>query len=246
MSEATKAAYLTDTNISDLQNGQRLIYNGTEWVNTVQQDISKLIELSDISATNVAASGIGNLAYDSSIGKFTYTPPEQTLNNLTDTNLSTLQDGQGLIYNGTNWANKGPIYASAELDRQKITISTESEVYPFISKFGTGITVADGNTLFTVIHDGWYSISFVFSYVGTISGQFSEATLKVNAGGTTYDLVNQESNTTVPGTKGSFGGSFLKELNAGDTVYFAATFLNNAAQSGGHFLSGSASLVKID
>ena len=174
------------------------------------------------------------------------TTPDHTLDSLTDTSLSNLQNGQSLIYNGTNWANKGPIYASAELDRQKITISTESEVYPFISKFGTGITVADGNTLFTVIHDGWYSISFVFSYVGTISGQFSEATLKVNAGGTTYNLVNQESNTTVPGTKGSFGGSFLKELNAGDTVYFAATFLNNASQSGGHFLSGSASLVKID
>lgn len=64
---------LSDTAISNPQDGQSLIYNSGQWINA---NSAGAVTLGSFSATNDTASGNGSLSYDNSTGTFTFTPPD--------------------------------------------------------------------------------------------------------------------------------------------------------------------------
>jgi len=99
---------LTDINLTDpLQNGQSLIYNGTNWANTIPDHT--LTSLTDTSLTPLKNGQ--SLIYNGT--NWANDAYETTLADLTDTDLTNpLQNGQSLIYNGTNWANTTPTLTS--------------------------------------------------------------------------------------------------------------------------------------
>ena len=275
MSEATKAAYLTDTNISNLQNGQRLIYDGTDWVNTSQQDISNLIELSDLSATNVAASGIGNLAYDSSTGKFTHTPPDVT-SLISATNVAASGIGNLDYDSSTGKFTYTP-------PKQTVANLTDTELSPlqsgqrliyngakwvnvapifasvklpnvlqlggvldgFVKEVDIGINVLDGANLFRITVAGWYSLGFTFNYAG---GAFGTG---ANYEADFYIYLNGNSHQNIKNihneaAAGSFGGSYLIQLSLNDVISFRMSFGDGAGSFFDLVVNGFASLVKVD
>jgi len=67
---------LSDTVVTTPADGQLLGYNSGQWINVAAPVATGGVELTDLSATNDAASGAGSLAYDSALGVFTFTPPD--------------------------------------------------------------------------------------------------------------------------------------------------------------------------
>lgn len=81
---------LSDTIINSPQDGQLLGYNSGQWINVAAPQAQGGVELADLSATNSIASGIGSLAYDNSLGVFTFTPPDlSSYAGLTDFSVTT-------------------------------------------------------------------------------------------------------------------------------------------------------------
>lgn len=80
-------------------------------------DISNKIEFSSLSVVNQAASGVGDLSYDDTTGRFDFTPPAPSLNSLTDVNLSeTIQNSEIIQWNGNNWTNVSVSNVYPDLD----------------------------------------------------------------------------------------------------------------------------------
>jgi hypothetical protein len=96
---------LSDTVITTPQDGQLLGYNSGQWINVAAPVAQSGIELTDLSATNGSASGAGSLAYDNTLGVFTFTPPDlSTYANLNSFSVTTsaASAGGSLSYsNGT-------------------------------------------------------------------------------------------------------------------------------------------------
>ena len=99
-------------------------WNGESW--TAAGSGATATDLTVFSATNVAASGGGSLAYNSNTGDFTFTPPNLSsyltsvgvINNHTDVNISNIADGQLLKYStfSGDWENWTPNYLTSETD----------------------------------------------------------------------------------------------------------------------------------
>ena len=102
---------ITDVNITNLQDNQILKYNSStsKWQNEADGGGGGGIQLTDLSVgTEGTASGDGDVSYNNSTGVFTYTPPDLSsyltsvsLNDLTDTTITSPANGQVLKYNST-------------------------------------------------------------------------------------------------------------------------------------------------
>ena len=96
---------LSDTSITTPQDGQLLGYSSGQWINVAAPQAQGGIELTDLSATNATASGGGSLAYDNTLGVFTFTPPDLSTYATTSSfsvTTSTASGGGSLTYsNGT-------------------------------------------------------------------------------------------------------------------------------------------------
>ena len=76
-------------------------------------------------STRVAAPGVPNLTYDTSIKRLTYTPPN--LANVGDVTISSPADGQILVYNNTSsqWENVNGSFL------EDITVTTNAAGTPY-------------------------------------------------------------------------------------------------------------------
>ena len=96
---------LSDTSISNVQDGQLLGYNSGQWINVAAPQAQSGIALTDLSATTATASGSGSLSYDSGLGVFTFTPPNLSAYATTSSfsvTTNTANSGGSLTYsNGT-------------------------------------------------------------------------------------------------------------------------------------------------
>jgi hypothetical protein len=159
---------------------------------------------------------------------------------LTDTNVSNLQNGQRLIYDGTDWVNKAPIFASVSLSSKLVTGSA-SPLGGFTTEVANGINVLDGDNLFKITVPGWYSFGLAFNYRGLSStSPLYKSTLRINLN--EFDTHQTLENIAPSSAAGTFGGSFLIELAVNDRVHLAASFEGGL----GHVMDGYASLVKVD
>ena len=102
---------LTDVTIASPANGQVLKYNGTAWVNGIDEvgDSLTLDNLTDVVITGTPSNG-QVLKYDTGTSKWINAADalgdSLTLDNLTDVVITgTPSTGQILKYNGTNWVN---------------------------------------------------------------------------------------------------------------------------------------------
>jgi len=94
---------LSDTSISNVQDGQLLGYNSGQWINVAAPQAQGGIELTDLSATTATASGSGSLSYDSGLGVFTFTPPNLSAYATTSSfsvTTNTASGGGSLSYTG--------------------------------------------------------------------------------------------------------------------------------------------------
>lgn len=104
------------------------------------------ISLTDLSATNVAASGIGNLSYDSSNGKFTYTPPD----------LSSLNTAETMPYSANNFI------VTANTTDTSISLINEIGLLSGETTF-MSITVFKTNSNSSI--EGGYISKYIYSFV---------------------------------------------------------------------------------
>ena len=91
---------LSNTSITNVQDGQRLVYSSGQWINT---SATGGVGFDDFSVTVAGESGGGNLSYSS--GAFTYTPPDlnsfATLSGFSVT-TDAAQSGGSLSYNNSD------------------------------------------------------------------------------------------------------------------------------------------------
>jgi hypothetical protein len=91
---------LSNTSITNVQDGQRLVYSSGQWINT---SATGGVGFDDFSVTVAGESGGGDLAYSS--GAFTYTPPDlnsfATLSGFSVT-TDAAQSGGSLSYDDSN------------------------------------------------------------------------------------------------------------------------------------------------
>lgn len=91
---------LSNTSITNVQDGQRLVYSSGQWINT---SATGGVGFDDFSVTVAGESGGGNLSYSS--GAFTYTPPDlnsfATLSGFSVT-TDAAQSGGSLSYNDSD------------------------------------------------------------------------------------------------------------------------------------------------
>jgi hypothetical protein len=164
---------------------------------------------------------------------------------LTDTNISNLQTGQSLVYNGTDWVNETKIFASVHLPTLIIRAADTPVILDnWVSNVASGITVADGfNHLFKATQSGWYSLGFCIGYGGTTEDNATDTILEVVVRGVTFHtLQNYHLSDAANVKRGSFGGSFLIQLTSGDEIQFKVNIDGNVE----HDINGFASLVKVD
>lgn len=118
---------LTDVALTNLQNGQILIYNGTshKWENgDASADIDALGDIEDVNLTNLQDGQI--IVWDNTAQKWVNANRVTGMNDLTDVDLANLADGQILKYNATShkWEN-----TNADNPTQFVTMPSASE-YP--------------------------------------------------------------------------------------------------------------------
>lgn len=99
-------------------------WNGESW--TAAGSGASATDLTVFSVTNAAASGGGNLAYNSNTGNFTFTPPNLSsylttvgqIGNHSDVTITGIQNNQLLKYNSTasEWQNWTPNFLTSESD----------------------------------------------------------------------------------------------------------------------------------
>ena len=110
ISKTDPAAYVlpiaTDAVLGGVRVDNTSIVADASGVLSANVDISNKIEFTSLSVVNQAASGIGNLSYDNTTGRFDFTPPAPDLTSLTDVNLSgTPQNSELIQWTGTSWTN---------------------------------------------------------------------------------------------------------------------------------------------
>ena len=264
---------LTDINLTDpLQNGQSLIYNGTNWANTIPDHT--LTSLTDTSLTplkngqSLIYNGTNweNDAYETTLADLTDTDltnplqngqsliyngtnwantiPDHTLTSLTDTSLSSLQNGQSLIYNNGVWENKTPTFAYANIS-QAITVTTEVSLLPS-SSGGQGITSNLYADIFTPQISGWYSVSFSTQFESSSGYGNKDYILRIKNNGTTEQTLKHEAT----GATGdalkcvTIGGSILAYINAAQSISFTAE--SQGGGGGGNYtVSAKVSIFKV-
>lgn len=106
---ATTLAGLTDTNITDLANGQVLTYDATssKWKNVTLQIATALASLTDVVLSNPSDGQV--LKYNGTVGKWVNGTASTVgdLDDLTDVDITSPSDGQILKYDATagKWIN---------------------------------------------------------------------------------------------------------------------------------------------
>ena len=114
----------TDGTFTYVAAGITYSWNGESW--TAAGSGATATDLTVFSATNVAASGGGSLAYNSNTGDFTFTPPNLSgyltsvgvINNHTDVTITNVADNQLIKYDAFSgdWINWTPNYLTTETD----------------------------------------------------------------------------------------------------------------------------------
>ena len=96
---------LSDVDITSATNGQVLKYNNGEWVNATDLDTNKLSDLQDVDVASVTTGQV--LKFDGTEWVGGDDGPD-TLEELTDTSISSKQNNDEIVYNSTSqkWENK--------------------------------------------------------------------------------------------------------------------------------------------
>ena len=156
---------LSDVTISSASSGQVLKYNGSAWVNAAD---AGGIALTDLSVgAEASASGNGGIAYNSSNGTFTYTPPTaagigaladltgSNLNTLADVNNASPTDGQVLTWDNSNsyWKPATPSGGGSAITIQDegSALSTAATTINFV---GAGVTASGTGATKTITING--------------------------------------------------------------------------------------------
>jgi plastocyanin len=142
---------LSNVTISNVSDGQVLKYNAStdRWVNAA--DLTGAggtgISLSDLSVTVAAASGNGTLAYSSSTGIFTFTPPSLTsfitLNSISATGDIDYNNSTGVISfnNTTGFITRSGISATGDVSYNNSTgVISFNNTTGFITRTGISAT----------------------------------------------------------------------------------------------------------
>ena len=118
---------LADVDVSNIEDGQALIYNGTteKWENT---GVATAIDnLEDVDLTNISDGQI--LIYNGTTLKWENGGVVTSLSELSDIDLTSLSDGQILIYNATaqKWENGGVVTSLSELSDIDLTSVSDGQ-----------------------------------------------------------------------------------------------------------------------
>lgn len=135
---------LTDTAISNVQDGQALVYNSGQWINST---VSGGVTLSSFSTASATASGGGSLSYDNTTGIFTFTPPDlSTYASLGAFSIttSTANAGGSLSYNnGTGVFTFRPAAVSTFVELTDFSVTTD------VASGGGGLSYNNTTGVFT-------------------------------------------------------------------------------------------------
>ena len=118
---------LADVDVTNIENGQALIYNATseKWENT---GVATAIDnLEDVDLTNLSDGQI--LIYNGTALKWENGGVVTSLSELSDIDLTSLSDGQILIYNATaqKWENGGVVTSLSELSDIDLTSVSDGQ-----------------------------------------------------------------------------------------------------------------------
>lgn len=162
---------LSDTNITDIEDGQQLVYQSGEWVNV--NGPPPPIQLSDFSVTTDAASGSGSLSYDNTTGVFTFAPADlSTLSSDLDLSGNNINGTGNIDVDGTITANSFNLNTGTPeiTSESTITLTAPNGIVldglAILEKTTETITSLTGATG-TVVHD--VSQTHVFFHTGAVA-----------------------------------------------------------------------------
>lgn len=118
---------LSDTSITNVQDGQALVYNSGQWINST---VSSGTDLTSFSVTTATASGNGSLSYNTDTGVFTFTPPNlSTYASLSGFSVTTgaANSGGSLSYNNTTGVfTFSPAAVSTFIGLTNLSVTTDT------------------------------------------------------------------------------------------------------------------------
>lgn len=195
-----------DTATASPSNGQALVWSTDKWI---PQTISSGggsgigISYSDLSVSYSAASGVGTLTYNNTNGTFTFAPPDLsgyltgigTISGHTDVQVTNLQVGQVLKWDGANWVN------STDLTSTGGTGGIEGVVFQDnTSNVGTAATLNFGTNLSATIGSGIVTVNATdtnttYSQSAVVSG--SNVNLRLTDSDAGYDDILVTAGTNI-------------------------------------------------
>lgn len=152
---------LNDVNLSDLQSGQILKYNGTAWVNATEGDLSNYYTKSETDTLLEAKADVSDLpdmtdyytksATDTLLaGKANVGDIPEDIQDLDNVSISSASNGQVLTYNNGNWINANASGGASSLDELSDVDITSAQSGQILKYDGTDWVNAAESTGSTV------------------------------------------------------------------------------------------------
>jgi hypothetical protein len=229
---ATDLDALTDVTLTAPSNGEVMKYNGSQWVNTTDNDTDSISALTDTTISSPTNGQV--LKHNGSIWVNAADDDTKTLADQTDVTITSPANRQVLLYNGTNWINDtlGPQLikygstAGQTLTNNAVeTIDFNSSV---ITKLGGLMTVTTGAS--------WNAEALVDMDIlvtlrlEVVTANFDDAEqivvfYEIDTGGgyvsgDSFDKVKRDSSGTTSAVW-TFNGSTTISLSDGDKIRFA-------------------------
>ena len=220
-------ATLVDVSLNDLSEGQSLVYNGTNWINSTLSGDGGATAFDSLVGVVITSPSANQLLSYNGTNWINSPAPTYAFSGLSGISLSSPSTGQYLTYNGTNWINSAPPTA-ALASLTDVTIGT-----PTIGQ----LLSYSGST--------WLPVNQTsLTYKGTWNPVTNTPTL-VSGTGSTGNLYTVSTgvipiNAPLVGTYSGDGQHFtvtsVTGIVVGMAMYFGTTFLGYVGSISGNIV----------